>query len=849
MSETYSLSDVRAMASEEPEVLSLAAVKAMQKGDSSITSTNGRALTVGGIPFAAFKVAEAMGTPEGRAEAGRLGLGAIRGATDIGNTVLDAGSRLLEKAGVPVRNANRERERTLDEFFDERIPAGNVPAGLGRLSTNIAGTAGLGPALAIPLRALGGGVPAIAALANAIGSAGMTTGAGVARSAPLAARAADMATRIGGGAITGGASAGLVDPRSAGTGALIGGALPPVLAGLGAAGRIGGAAYRSATMPRDVRLARDVAEIGGVDTRNLDEVASLRDALRQQGPTLIPGAEPTVPQIMQTPGASQLQRSVTAASPAALTAREAEQHAARLEALNRIAPVSGTVQQAAEDAGNSIAGAVIPARNAEKARVRALFDSVDPFNETRINLPIDEMKAARDQFMGRGSFGGGGAADQAIRTAEEIGTDVLPGVRAARSGRQPQSLLQAIRAQGGINPQSAGGMNKEIAELGRKQTGTTGLVSGKGKTLDRMAEVLHERGFIPDDDPATLLNAIRGSLSGEAHYGADVGDDAFRGAFERSMGDAPEAARIAKPVTFQEIQNLRSSINEAWRAANRGGNAKEAAALGKMLKEIDGRVAAVGEGVGTPNEYFPPDITATWKEALAAHRARKLRFDTGPQASIFRQGGDGMPQIQGAEIPGKFFSSSRSQVENAQAFRRLVADDPRLMADLQRYAITDAAGQTDQFGNLTSAKFNRWLDARSGATGEIFNESQRATLKAIADDLRRAASAENLGRSKGSDTAQKAANMMRLGLLDNPGANYVASRIPGGRAVLDFFRGPAQAAKAERLGGLLADPERVGGLLDAFIATQRPRPEGLLSGAVDPMLYRTAPLLLTGPSR
>ena len=115
-----------------------------------------------------------------------------------------------------------------------------------------------------------------------------------------------------------------------------------------------------------------------------------------------------------------------------------------------------------------------------------------------------------------------------------------------------------------------------------------------------------------------------------------------------------------------------------------------------MLKEIDGRVAAVGDGLGTAGEYFPPDITATWKEALAAHKARKLRFDTGPQASMFRQGGDGMPQIQGAEIPSKFFSSSRSQVENAQAFRRLVADDPQLMGDLRRYAITDAAGQVDK---------------------------------------------------------------------------------------------------------------------------------------------------------
>jgi hypothetical protein len=742
MAETYSLADVRAMSAptlptlDERETFSLADVQAMRRDDASLTRTNGRALTVGGIPAAAFKTAEAMGTPAGRAEVLRLGLGAVRGAADIGNTILGAGSWVGEKLynalhekslsdliapqEAPIKRWNDERKQSLDRFFDERIPQGNISAGVGRLGTNIAGTAGVGPALAVPVRALGGNVPAVSALANAIESGGMATRSNLARNAPIAARAADIGLRIVGGAITGGASAGLIEPSSAGAGAAIGGALPPVVAGLGAAGRAGGNAYRSATTPSDVKLARDIAQMGGVNAQNLEELARLRDALRQQGPSLLPGSEPTVPQIMQAPGVSQLQRSVKAANPAALTAREAEQHAARLEALNRIAPVSGTVQQAAEDAGNSIAGYAIPARNAEKARVSRLFEGVDPRGETRINLPTDEMKAARDQFMGRGTFGAGGAAEQAIHKAEEIG----------------------------------------------------------------------------------------------------------------------------KLATFQEIQNLRSSIGEAFRASNRNGNAKEAAALGKMLKEIDGRVAAVSDGTGTAAEYFPAETTAKWKEALAAHKARKLRFDTGPQAAMFRQGGDGMPQIQGAEIPSKFFSSSRSQVENAQAFRRLVADDPQLMGDLRRYAITDAAGQVDQLGNLTNAKFNRWLAARSGATGEIFNDQQRAILKAIADDLRRAAVAENLGRSTGSDTAQKAANMMRLGLLDHPGTSWAASHVPGGQAALGFMRRPAQAAKAERLGGLLADPERVGGLLEAFIATQQPKQgQGLLSGAIDPLLYRTAPLL------
>ena len=53
-----------------------------------------------------------------------------------------------------------------------------------------------------------------------------------------------MAARIAGGALTGGASAGLIDPQSAGTGAAIGGALPPALGLVGAAGRTAGALVR-----------------------------------------------------------------------------------------------------------------------------------------------------------------------------------------------------------------------------------------------------------------------------------------------------------------------------------------------------------------------------------------------------------------------------------------------------------------------------------------------------------------------------------------------------------------------------------------------------------------------------
>jgi len=627
-----------------------------------------------------------------------------------------------------------------DQWLQEN--EGEILPHLQRLGGNVLGTLPVTSALGAGASAAG-----LPRIGNAISSGGISTGGGL-------GRMADLGTRTAGGAVNGYVSAGLVDPATAGTGAVIGGAAPGVLQALGAAGRVARTAYATRG---DVGLARDIAKMGGLEAMSTDELIRLRDALRQHGPSLIPGAEPTVPQIMQSPGVSQLQRSVKAANAGALTAREAEQNAARLAALNRVAPVSGTLQQAAEEVGGSISAYAIPAEAAARKNVNALFDAV-PSEQATMNLPLSEMEKARAKFLGPGTFGkGSSAVDSAIDEATRIGT---------RSAPRPA-------------------LDYSSSDLSRNTVG----------------------------------GQVRGAVG----------------------------PTEAQAVPFDQLQKLRSSINEAINDAERNGRNQAKAALVTMKNAIDNKVADVAGGNVQPGEVFTSQAIDAWGQALNAHAAKKLQFNSGPQAAMFRRGADGQPAIQGAEIPGKFFSSSRSQVGNAQSFRRLVADNPQLMGDLRRYAITDAAGQVDQFGNLTNAKFNRWLSARSGATGEIFNEQQRATLKAIADDLRRSAAAENLGRSTGSDTAQKAASMIRLSLLDHPGMSWAASHIPGGQSVLGMMRRPAQAVKAERLANMLVDPERVGGLLDQFIAAQQPRVDaGLLEGALNPALYRAAPLLANG---
>lgn len=159
-----------------------------------------------------------------------VGMGALRGASDIGATLLSPVDWLKDKiTGKPGSNA--ERRASLKDFFAQNA---NPESGWfkgGELVADIAGTAGAGGMLAK--------APGIAQyapkLAAALESGGLKLGGTPATT--VAGKAANAVARIGAGATVGGVSAGLVDPSSAGTGAVIGGALPVAVKAAGTVGK------------------------------------------------------------------------------------------------------------------------------------------------------------------------------------------------------------------------------------------------------------------------------------------------------------------------------------------------------------------------------------------------------------------------------------------------------------------------------------------------------------------------------------------------------------------------------------------------------------------------------------
>lgn len=172
-----------------------------------------------------------------------LGMGALKGASDIGATIMRPIDALLNKVGA-TDMTNEQRRAALTQFFGEYADPTSGAFKTGEIGAQVAGTAGIGGALGKGLMKAGTAIPALAPyvprLAAALESGGFRIAnpamVGPAPAATIASRVGDMALRTGAGATVGGAAAGMIDPSQADTGVLIGGMIP---GGVKVAGALG----------------------------------------------------------------------------------------------------------------------------------------------------------------------------------------------------------------------------------------------------------------------------------------------------------------------------------------------------------------------------------------------------------------------------------------------------------------------------------------------------------------------------------------------------------------------------------------------------------------------------------
>jgi hypothetical protein len=218
---------------------------------------------------------------------------ALAGVNNLLNLKKDMGGGLIRGAGSggatlmqPFESAQDNKDRRAGIDANMKALGANPDSfgyGMGKLGGELMLTGGVGGLLAKTAGALG----AAPVVVNALSSGGMTTGV---PALTTGAKVGDMALRTAAGALTGGATAGMVNLNDAGTGALIGGATPGVMKIGGAIGGAIGNAFSGGgpINPTKLQTAKDAVAAGYQIPPNM-----LRPSLKNQVIESISGKQAT----------------------------------------------------------------------------------------------------------------------------------------------------------------------------------------------------------------------------------------------------------------------------------------------------------------------------------------------------------------------------------------------------------------------------------------------------------------------------------------------------------------------------------------------------------------------------
>lgn len=232
-------------------------------------------------------------------------------------------------------------------------------------------------------------------------------------------------------------------------------------------------------------------------------------------------------------------------------------------------------------------------------------------------------------------------------------------------------------------------------------------------------------------------------------------------------------------------------------------------------------------------DLMPQDAETIYRQALALHRQRKERLESGPGHVLTRMGPDGWPAKQGAEIPPLFFNSKASQQADIGQFNTMFAQDPQAMDALRRYALTDLEQRTTLAdGSLSNAHMQTWMKDRSGAVNGLFTPDQTQAINTIAQDLNRASTAQTLGKAIGSNTGQNMQSLFSSGLIDPllHGISFMANKTPGIKSlagpvvspVAEWLRAENRKALVAKVGDALLNPDRALLELDKYAKLKKP---------------------------
>lgn len=556
-----------------------------------------------------------------------FGAGVLRGAKDV----VDTGAQLLA-SGFDKIAGTSEGKRVGDmntagkAEFDAQYGKDNTAASLGRVGGQIAATLPVGGALGAGVKAAGvaGALPKAAIpLGEAIASGGMR-GANLAADASLAARAANMATRMAGGAIAGGASAALVDPESAALGAGIGAALPPSLAAAGKIGRVAGAAVAPFTQSGKDRI------VGSTLREFASDPAAAQAALRA-APEVVPGSAPTTAAAAGDVGLAGLQRTVLNRNPglaAEAAERASTQNEARTRVLEAIAGNQGKIA-AAEEARNAATGAMREAAldRAGNIQAQSLIGGIDNLLADPNNAGLLVQRALR-QFRGQiaDTAQDGAINARALYAIRKDINDVLGGKLQGESGNLKRASSQLIGVKSMIDDAIEAASNRVTPSPGRGIAAGQGVADGltNGQAAPSWREYLRQYSeqSVPIDQMKALEDVMQRVQTGAMDTrGNLVMSSAKLNNILKKEGT--ELARTLSADQMQVLRNLQADLNASTLANTAGkavgSNTVQNLGSDRVLSEALGR--RVG-GSGLAQETLGRAAGFTARRANAAIEER-----------------------------------------------------------------------------------------------------------------------------------------------------------------------------------------------------------------------------------
>ena len=544
--------------------------------------------------------------------------GIYKGFKDVTDTMFKGGASVVDfLAGTKTRAAVDEAAQRANAEY-QRTYGGSTLAQGGQILGNVLATAPVGAVIAAPLRA----VPALAPVAETIASSGFRTGV-----APTAGRAGltgaqrglDLGLRAGGGAITGAASAGLVNPEDVETGAIIGAAVPTVAAPVikGVAKFLGYGKDVVTGRAAEVRVGEVMREALG------DQLIPATEALGRARPGI------TAIQALKEAGITsdpfmalgKMAESIDTKSAYRLL-REAQEGAMQ----NQLAAVAGGATQTA-------------AREAQVGAKNAL---------TAATMPIKDINLQ--------------AANQAGQTISQLGP---------RVAQKEASMVSALQGQGRAATDAAqAGVRAETGAPGFLTQGTraaeSGVLSGEMGAIkaQRQAErdfIQRQIGSLEDYglkplDVTPIINTIDSKLTDPNLFGQTqllrilqgLKDD-FAGAVAANGGvaDARALYSIRKAGINQKIDEMFGSMDPAAKQR------LTADVLSSIKNPIDEAIIKAG-GTGWKNylQTFETGMQKIDQQKLAALALEKFKGSKEEFLKLVR--GDNPDAVEKIFGPGSF---------------------------------------------------------------------------------------------------------------------------------------------------------------------------------------------------